>query len=238
MGLFSNKELSAAQAEKLNALLPKKYQQTTWKESDFGEREGIYVRFSQFITHNHEDPLIEAKEALSQHRASKLETLAAQLKIFNTEPYQCVPIGMVDVGRVHAFTAATTGERFAGGLIGYAIESAADKMWTKGNAQEKAVNQVKLDLLKKAHALYPDGNLIFKFEIDFREMGSSGNVFVYARGTVCKGKNKALQQAEKKFSEKSSEMEEKVKALEARLKTMREKCKKVPKNKAEISSKL
>ena len=100
-----------------------------------------------------------------------------------TTEYQ--PIGLIDVGNIYKFSGSSTGDRFAGGLIGYAIESAIDDTYTKGNQQEGYVNECKSELIKKCNSIYKDAIAIFNFDVDFREMGSSGNVFVYMRGTAC-----------------------------------------------------
>ena len=78
---------------------------------------------------------------------------------------------MVDVGGIHKFSGSTTGDRFAGGLVGYALEMAIDDVWTKSSKQEEAVNDVKLKLIQKTLSIYPDVNMLFNFDVDFREMG-------------------------------------------------------------------
>ena len=79
-------------------------------------------------------------------------------------------------------------------MVGYAIEQAFDDVWAKNNAQENALNEVKTEFLKKTAALYPECNMIFKFESEFREMGSSGNVFIYLKGTASVGDNKGMEE--------------------------------------------
>ena len=100
-----------------------------------------------------------------------------------TTEYQ--PMGLIDVGNIYKFSGSSTGDRFAGGLIGYALESAIDEAYAKGNQQEVYVNECKSELIKKCNSIYKDAIAIFNFDIDFREMGSSGNVFMYMRGTAC-----------------------------------------------------
>lgn len=80
-------------------------------------------------------------------------------------------------------------------MIGYAIESAIDDTYAKGNKQEGYVNECKSELVKKCKALYKDANSIFNFDVNFREMGSSGNVFIYMSGTACTSKNKEAEKA-------------------------------------------
>ena len=202
MGLFSKKELSEEQVAKVNALLPEKHRKSQWFEKDFyGEINNIEKEIEDCIHRNFLLPEEKKNKELLDFKKTKEDTFAAKIKIFNTELYKAEPFGMVDIGTIHRFSASSTGDRFSGGLIGYAIESAADDMWSKGSSQEEAVNSVKLSLLKKARSLYPECNLIFKYEVDFREMGSSGNVFIYMRGTACKGENELLINAEKLYEE-------------------------------------
>ena len=135
--------------------------------------------------------------------------------------------------------ASSTGDRFAGGLIDYAIENAADNVYAKGSMQEEAVNSTKLNLLRKAKALFPDCNNLFKYEIDFRELGSSGNVFIYMRGTTCMGDNNILIAEESKFM--VSEEQKSLTKLKAELKVKKgkllfaeEQLSKIPKNLDEL----
>jgi hypothetical protein len=218
MGLFSKKELSEEQVVKVNALLPEKHRKSQWFERDFhGEIDNIYKKTEDYIYRNFRVPEKKKNKALLDFKKTKEDTFAAKIKIFNTELYKAEPLGMVDIGGIHQFSASSTGDRFSGGLIGYAIESAADDMWSKGSSQEEAVNSVKLALLKKARSLYPECNLIFKYEIDFREMGSSGNVFIYMRGTACKGENELLVNAEKQYEEALENKKKELTSIEAKL---------------------
>lgn len=231
MGIFSKKELTEEQTTRVNALLPKSLQKEVWFESAFNlYDDGIYQRFKNFIHKNYEKPIENLKKALNTFKQDGLEMLAAKVKILNIEPYESEPLGMADVGAVHQFAASSTGERFSGGLIGYAIESAVDDVWTKGNNQERAVNSVKLELIKKSLTLYPESNMLFKYEVDFREMGSSGNVFIYMRATVCKGENKELEREKIEYNEKIKAKMEELNSLQDAYAVVKKKLDKIPVN--------
>ena len=49
---------------------------------------------------------------------------------------------------------SSTGERFAGGLIGYALEMAIDDVWKESTKQEEAVIETKVKLLMKAISIF------------------------------------------------------------------------------------
>ena len=51
--------------------------------------------------------------------------------------------------------------------------------------------------------------MIFKFESDFREMGSSGNVFIYLKGTASIGNNKGMEDVKKEETRLFDEFEQK-----------------------------
>ena len=221
MGLFTSPKLSEEKVERLNSLLPANLQKKVWKEKEFilyEHQEGLHV-YLNLRTHiensiGKEVQVLEKQILVLQELKANL--LAPFIQIFNTEPFNCKPIGMVDIGATHKFSASSTGDRFAGGLIGYAIENAADNVYAKGSMQEEAVNSTKLNLLRKAKALFPDCNNLFKYEIDFRELGSSGNVFIYMRGTACMGDNNILIAEESKFM--VSEEQKSLTKLKAELK--------------------
>ena len=114
---------------------------------------------------------------------------------------------MVDIGMVKKFSTTSTGNRFENGMVGYAIEQAFDDVWAKNNAQENALNEVKTEFLKKTASLYPECNMIFKFESEFREMGSSGNVFIYLKGTASIGDNNGMEEIKSEKSRLLNEFE-------------------------------
>lgn len=192
MGLFGNKELSKEQIEKLHELLPEEFHKTKWYESDLNPKDGIKHKLEYKIMA--ENSIIKSsKKNLDQLKADQKNIPVNSINIYNIDLYDAEPLGMVDIGIVHKFNTSSSGDRFGNGLIGYAIENALDKTWADNNVQFNAVNEVKFQLLQKAKEIYPSCNLLFKYEVDFREMGSSGNVFIYMRGTAAKGVNKAME---------------------------------------------
>ena len=162
MGLFTRPKLSEEKVEKLNSLLPSELQRKVVFDVDINEYEtGLYKTFQRHIQKNIGNQVDELKKKLINSEESRVDSLAPNIQIFNTEPYDCKPLGMVDIGATHKFSAASTGDRFAGGLIGYAIENAADNVYAKGSMQEQAVNSTKLSLLKKAKTIFPKCNNLF-----------------------------------------------------------------------------
>jgi hypothetical protein len=205
MGLFnSKKELTSEQVTKLNSLLPKQFHQEKWIESDFKGDKRISNRLNEFYV-KASDSINYLEKKLELFKGTELfkfnddleQLLASKIIIYNTELYEAKPIGMIDIGLVERFGSASTGNRFENGVLGYAIETASDNVWAENNAQESAVNKVKSQFLNKAKKIYPSCNMIFKYEVDFREIGSSGNVFIYMRGTACIGNNPRMVDAEK-----------------------------------------
>ncbi len=237
MSLFSDKELEPHQIEKINDLLPDHLRKPIWKASDFKGSTSIYQRVDNILTEATKTP--RNIESNLQKKKDELKNLeASMILIFNTEPYEATPFGMVDIGNVVKFGAATTGDRFAGGAIGYALESAIDESYTKGNIQENAVNEVKFELLKKAKAIYPNCNLLFKYQVDFREIGSSGNVFIYMRGTAASGKNPMLDQAKKEADVKINKLSEEISERKLEVKELQVLRAKIPRDKNEIKKLL
>ena len=57
------------------------------------------------------------------------------------------------------------------------------------------MNEVKLKLLGKARVVDPSCNMMFNYDVDFREIGSTGKVFIYMRGTAVVGENTAMVKA-------------------------------------------
>jgi hypothetical protein len=199
MGLFNNEiELTKDDFDKINAILPPEIRKDFWGYNEIIEgglnrqyiafRDKIEIQIRDLDTkyNNISTPLKSKKENFEEYIASKTP-------IFNTDIYEAKPLGMIDVGIVKQFGTASTGNRFENGVLGYAIEGALDKVWSENNTQFAAVQTAKIELLKEAKRVHKDCNCIFKFEIDFRELGSSGNVFIYARGTACKGVYKSTE---------------------------------------------
>ena len=200
--MFGKKfEITDAQVNKLNSLLPKEFQREKFYKEHFNTNSPEYLiqRTYEYFLRKKET----AKQLLNQinqHKKGVKSEKAKLIKIFNTELFEASPLGMIDVGVVNKFTSASTGDRFSNGMIGYAIEGTFDETWAKSNAQFKAVEDCKLELLKKAISIYPECNMLFKFQVDFRELGSSGNVFIYMRGTAAKNENyNAIQKKKKKL---------------------------------------
>lgn len=233
MGIFTNKSLSGNQITTLNKLLPEHFQKSEWTESDFKGANNIYLRFSTRI-----DNLLKVYKEdnkVLKNRVSNLgKVVVKNITIYNTELFNAEPFGMVDIGIVKKFGTASTGDRFANGAIGYAIESAIDDTWAKNNEQENSVNEVKLKLLEKAKDIYPECNLFFKYEVDFREIGSSGNVFIYMRGTAAKGENPLLDKSIKEAKEAISNFQENISETEKTIQALQKLKNKIPRSLREL----
>ena len=251
--MFGKKEvkLSSSQIEKLNSLLVERFQKDEWTTKDFEGNESIYYKFEALKT-DVTKLLVSAKSELERFvlyqkkfEDSIIEIKANKIIIFNTELYEAKPIGMVDIGRVKKFGTASTGNRFENGVIGYAIEQASDNVWASNNSQENDLNEVKTELLIKAKTLYPDCNMIFKFESDFRELGSSGNVFIYLKGTAAVGENKemykAIDEEEELLAKRQAqkqEIEAKIETIQKRHQFIIDNYKKIPSSQSEIEKML
>ena len=248
--MFGKKEckLSNSQIEKLNNLLDDKFKKDDWTTKDFGRDNSLYSKVFEFMS-SVRKTLDSSKKELKRflNEGAKefqnkiIEAKANKIIIFNTEIYEAIPIGMVDIGIVKKFGSASTGNRFENGIIGYAIEDTFDKVWASNNAQENALNEVKSELLKKAKTLYPKCNMIFKFESDFRELGSSGNVFIYLKGTASIGNNKEMLKADEEEikllterNKQKEEIENKNLAIQKRYDFINQNYKKIPASKSDI----
>ena len=199
--------LSASQVEKINSLVPKQFRKDSWNKKDFKDTNGIYQHIrdyrdkkTSFLASKKNELEFLNKKGQEEIKQKIVDLKTSKIILFNIEPFDAKPIGMVDIGMVKRFNSPSTGNRFETGMIGYAIEQASDEVWAKNNAQENALNEVKAEFIKKTAALYPECNMIFKFETEFREMGSSGNVFIYLKGTASIGDNKGMEEVK---SEKS-----------------------------------
>lgn len=137
-------------AKILNELLPKKLH-----ISFFEVNKGNWTNYSDDHTGFQKQfrNWIDDKRKLLSEKKRLLDNpnnLPNSIVLYSCQPtteYQ--PIGLIDVGNIYKFSGSSTGDRFAGGLIGYAIESAIDDTYTKGNQQEGYVNECKSELLKK-----------------------------------------------------------------------------------------
>ena len=237
MGIFGSKfGLTEQQTKKLNSLLPEHLQKKEFVEDDF-KTLSIYTKHKNLrrIKAKKIDDLVFEQKELKE---KIIDEQASRIKIFNTEIFDAKPIGMVDAGEIHQFSAPSTGDRFAGGLIGYAIEQATDNVWAKASNQENAVNKVKLKLLKKALTIYPNTNMIFKYDVDFREMGSSGNVFIYMRGTAADGDNKEVLKVKKEQEKKIELISKEIQEIKIELKDLISKANLIPQSIKEIKDKL
>jgi hypothetical protein len=190
MGLFTSFQFTEEDVKKINTFLPDDLQCDSYKLSDFTDEKIVSKVFNQIRYLKEEIALIKEKSAPLRNKIDSVR--ASKVQVFNTEVFDAVPLGFVDLGVVVRFGTASTGNRFENGVLGYAIEEASDKVWAKNNAQYNSVREAKLELLTKAIRTYEECNQFFKFEIDFREIGSSGNVFLYLRGTACKGQNNLI----------------------------------------------
>ncbi|MGO3812981.1 hypothetical protein [Mesonia sp.] len=233
MSIFSNKTLSDKQITALNKLLPEHFQKNDWKESDLKGSNSIYNRFELNLS-NLISSCGKEKKNLEKMNKKLINVFVNNIKIFNTEPFDSEQLGMVDIGLVKRFGASSTGDRFSNGAIGYAIESVIDDSWTNNNFQENAVNEVKLELLKKTINIYPDCNLFFKYQIDFREIGSSGNVFIYLRGTAAKGENPLLDKSIKEAKEAISNFQENISETEKTIQALQKLKNKIPRSLREL----
>lgn len=251
MGLFNNEiELTKDDFDKINAILPPEIRKDFWGYNEIiegslikqyrGFRDKIEVEKRDLDTkyNNISTPLKSKKENFEVYIASKTP-------IFNTDIYEAKPLGMIDVGIVKQFGTASTGNRFENGVLGYAIEGALDKVWSENNTQLAAVQTAKIELLKEAKRVHKDCNCIFKFEIDFRELGSSGNVFIYARGTACKGDYKNTETLKEELQNEIIIVQKELdlieierEALKLRLKKLYENVKLIPEDKSSLKKLL
>ena len=165
MGLFDKSiNLTKEDNEKINSLLPQDLKRTQWGANDIidGNLNSNYIYFC----HKSEEDLMKLNKKISKLNKKRASSIASKILVFNTEIYDAKPLGMVDIGVVERFGATSTGNRFENDFIGYAIESSFDNVWAKNNAQFSAVQNAKLQLLLKAKDIYPECNMLFKFEID------------------------------------------------------------------------
>lgn len=252
--MFGKKEskLSDSQIKKLNSLLDDKFKKDEWTTNDFGRDNSLYSRVYEYMgtvrkmLNSSKNELKHfLNEGAKEFQNKIIEDKANKIVLFNTEIYEAIPIGMVDIGRVKKFGTASTGNRFENGVIGYAIESASDQVWANNNSQENAVNEVKSELVKKAKILYPKCNMIFKFESDFRELGSSGNVFIYLKGTASIGNNCEMLKAEEKEvkllterNKRKKEIENRILVIQKKYDFIAENYNKIPSSKPDIEKML
>jgi len=242
MSFFDKQKITITEedVQKINSLLPEQLQKDVWYVSEFVDG-GVVRKHNQYVI-KFQLSLNKSQNELKKIKGEFEDKEELEILIFNTELFEAKPLGFVDLGMVTKFGTASTGNRFESGVIGYAIEGAIDDTWSKSNAQYEAVEKVKLELLKKAKSLYPNCTSIFKFEIDFREIGSSGNVFIYVRGTAAESENKVLDKTVTELDKTVVETENEIVSLEKEIDELSEltkelnlQKKKIPKNVLELS---
>jgi hypothetical protein len=232
MGLFGKKiEIGKSEVEKINSILPKNLQKDSWSVEDFKGHK-LYHRFGEYYSTRAATIIKEISE-IKKYSSNALDLKASKVTIYNTAVFDAKPIGYIDHGIVAKFGTASSGNRFEYGMVGAAIEGALDKMWANIGSQYNDIQKAKLELIKKALSIYPNCTSIFKFEIDMQSLGSSGDVFIYVRGTACENKN--YQEQIKIEVEKQKLKNEKRKAeLEKELKVLQENRGKIPVNADEL----
>ena len=250
--MFGKVILSASQVEKINSLVPKQFRKDSWIKKDFKDTNGIFQHIrdyrdkkTSFLASKKNELEFLNKKGLEEINQKILDLKISKIILFNIEPFEAKPIGMVDIGMVKKFSSSSTGNRFENGMVGYAIEQAFDDVWAKNNAQENALNEVKTEFLKKTASLYPECNMIFKFESEFREMGSSGNVFIYLKGTASIGDNSGMEEIKSEksrllneFEVKKEELTKQIQIIQEEYNFIQENIGKIPKSKSEIEKML
>jgi len=181
--------LTKEESEILNDILPKKFHQEVFDSTHFTYNLNKQVR--QYLHESEFEKIKNLERDLdkkSEAREALLNSLEVErcslLNIFNVDHRDAQLLGMVDVGTVKTFTSASSGNKLEGGLMQLAIESTFENVWKTNNAQMKGLNEVKLEFLSSCLKKYPDCDSILNYQVDFRELGSSGNVFIYMRGTA------------------------------------------------------
>jgi len=214
--MFGNKitELNAEQSKLFNSILPEKYHKPIWVKSDF--LSGDLFRRAKKTIDEMEAQIYDLEKQIESKQKFKdelLETInyekCSVLKIYNTNHINAKLIQMVDVGIVKSFTSASSGNRLEGGLMQLAVEKVFDDAWKTSNAQMKGLNEVKLEFLKKCINEHPECDSIINYQVDFRELGSTGNVFIYMRGTAAITGNPKLDKIKKGIEDKLNAFENK-----------------------------
>lgn len=242
MSLFKKtKEITKEQGEKLNSFLPKELRKDLWENKYIKKYDSnnftLYDTVRNFLI-NKKTELTKAKESIDKIIEENKIEASSKIKLYNTELFNAKPIALVDVGIVKTFTTASSGDRYRT-IVGSQLERAFDEVWAQNNAQISSVKEAQMQLKLKAHSIYPECTSIFKFEIDFRELGTSGNVFLYARGTACVGEEnkeitEAIKEGEKKIQSKNSEIEH----IEKEIEFVEKNIQNIPSTIKEIEAKL
>jgi len=150
MGIFSfsTGELNLEQVDKLNKILPESLRKSVWKKSDFQGKDSLFDKLLNLeeVANNSIEKL---QKKLDKKEGEFANIEASSIKIFNTELYNAEPLGLIDIGLVKKFSATSSGDRYSAGIIGYAIENALDKVYAENKVQTGAIEQAKLELLRK-----------------------------------------------------------------------------------------
>ena len=237
MSLFKKFEITEKDNSKINSLLPEYLKKEVWYVNDFSDdhlgNKSLYNKHMEYCD-SLKKQISNKKYSLEDLKNTFNSKLSEKIIIYNTEIVDANPLGMVDLGVIAKFGATSTGNRFENGFIGYAIENAIYKVWSESNIQYEELQKAKIALLKKTKDIYPSCNLLFKFEVDFREIGSSGNVFLYLRGTACKGKNEILDKTENLLNSQISKLELEIPKKQTELAEMESYLSKIPRSKASL----
>ena len=188
--------LTAEESQVLNSILPEKFHKEIWKEKDFiysikQKVEAYIIELRKEIT-NLNRSVESQDESINEYVNSLIAEKCSKMKVFNCENKDAKLLGMVDIGLVKTFTSASSGNKLEGGAMQLVIEKAFEDSWKTSNAQMKGLNEVKLEFLKKCLKEYSECDSVINYQVDFRELGSSGNVFIYMRGTASILGNKEL----------------------------------------------
>jgi hypothetical protein len=216
MGIFSSTKFTDKQIQLINNYLPEDLKVSNFK---MNEVEHLRSKINTYI--------LELNSELNKKAILLLklkeENLSNSYMIYNV-PINGKSLGLVDVGLVSRFNAKSTGNSFENGVIQYAIETSSEKVWADNNSQYNSVQEIKSQLKIKSISLFPKSNAIENFNITFRELGSSGNVFIYASGTASiPESNKEL-----KENEEIQLIIEEIKKLNKKIETSKIKFKELP----------
>jgi len=176
MGIFSSTKITDRHVQFINNFLPEEL-----KVKDFNMEDIVHLRFriKNFIDNLNSELRIKSQDLITL----KEERLFDKFELFNV-PLKGKSLGLVDVGIVERFSSKSTGNSFENGMVQYAIENTFEQVWAENNAQYTSVQKAKNQLKHKAMSIYPEANAIENFSITFRELGNSGNVFIYINGTA------------------------------------------------------
>jgi hypothetical protein len=216
MGIFSSTKFTDKQIQLINNYLPEGLKVSNFK---MNEVEHLISKINTYI--------LELNSELNKKAILLLklkeENSSNSYMIYNV-PINGKSLGLVDVGLVSRFNAKSTGNSFENGVIQYAIETSSEKVWADNNSQYNSVQEIKSQLKIKSISLFPKSNAIENFNITFRELGSSGNVFIYASGTASiPESNKEL-----KENEEIQLIIEEIKKLNKKIETSKIKFKELP----------